>query len=212
MNKSYPLPKLWKSKAIEADCKTAKNLFRKRRSLGPLTAYLKAFSTAEAAAAHVISQLTVILAKPADREMLSDIASKDDLFTALRYLTAPPISADDLNTMLDDTVSPAALRKSSALANALVDLLTDSLDPIRFPWVGKRAPSKHELKAATLASAVVATVQRLQTERRSGEKKMLEDRVWKPYLRGSDSRKCPAPMEELHFQVPARYHAITFGA
>ena len=66
MNKSYPLPKLWKSKAIEADCKTAKNLFRKRRSLGPLTAYLKAFSTAEAAAAHVISQLNVILAKPYD--------------------------------------------------------------------------------------------------------------------------------------------------
>ena len=167
--------KEWTSAEVEADCVKAKADFRARRTAGPLNDYLAEFPSAQAAADNIVANLSRILAIPADQSLLASIVSDQPSFTALRYLAAPPISEDDLDTLLGSSLSARSLRANAALANELVGLLTLSLDPKRFPWIatGKR-PTATQLGAAKLASAVAATIARVQTKRRGDEKEALE--------------------------------------
>ncbi len=71
-----------------------------------------------------------------------------------------------------------ALRNSQALADGLSKLLSNSLDPQRFPWVAEaRAATKSELHAAKLATAVLTAVSAVQAGRRGDERKALEGKV-----------------------------------
>lgn len=176
---AFPKPaKEWTSAEIQADCARAKADFRTRRTAGPLNDYLLEFPTAKAAADNIVANLTRILATPADQSLLAKIVANPSKFTALRYLAAPPISEDDLDTLLGSSLSAKALRENAVLANELVSLLTASLDPKRFAWIaaGKR-PTATELGAAKLASAVAAAIARVQTRRRGDEKAALEDDI-----------------------------------
>ena len=158
---------------------------------GPLNDYLSEFPSAKRAADDIVANLLHILATPADQELLANIVGDRAKFTALRYLVAPPISEDDLDTLLGSSLSATALRKDPVLANELVNLLTTSLDPKRFPWiVSGKPPTAVELGAAKLASAVAAAISRTQTKRRGDEKGALENDVetllqsmgWTPQL------------------------------
>ena len=176
---AFPKPaREWTSAEIQADCAHAKADFRVRRTAGPLNDYLLEFPTAKASADNIVGKLTHILATPADQSLLARIVADPAKFTALRYLAAPPISEDDLDTLLGSSLSATALQKDARLANELVSLLSASLDPKRFPWIaaGKR-PTTTELGAAKLASAVAAAIARVQTRRRGDEKAALEDDI-----------------------------------
>ena len=167
--------KEWTSLEIEADCAKAKADFRARRTAGPLNDYLLEFPNAKAAADNVVANLSRILAVPADQTLLASIVSDPASFTALRYLAAPPISEDDLDTLLGSSLSATALRANAALADELVGLLKLSLDPKRFPWIATgKPPTATQLGAAKLASAVAAAIARVQTKRRGDEKEALE--------------------------------------
>lgn len=167
--------KEWTSAEIAADCAKAKADFRTRRTAGPLNDYLLEFPSTQAAADNIVANLARILATPADQDLLAKIVANPASFTALRYLAAPPISEDDLDTLLGSSLSATALRANAMLANELVSLLKLSLDPKRFPWIatGKR-PTATQLGAAKLASAVAAAIARVQTKRRGDEKQALE--------------------------------------
>lgn len=168
----------WSSAETKADCAKAKADFRARRTAGPLNDYLLEFPSAQAAAHNIVANLVRILATPADQNLLAKIVADPASFTALRYLAAPPISEDDLDTLLGYSLSATALRANAMLADELVGLLKLSLDPKRFPWIatGKR-PTAAQLGAAKLASAVAAAIARVQTKRRGDEKEALEKDV-----------------------------------
>lgn len=170
--------KEWTFAEIKADCAKAKADFRARRTAGPLNDYLLEFPSAKAAADDIVANLARILATPADQELLAKIVGDPARFTALRYLAAPPISEDDLDTLLGSSLSATALRTNAVLANELIGLLKLSLDPKRFPWMatGKR-PTATQLGAAKLASAVAAAIARVQTRRRGDEKEALEREI-----------------------------------
>src|ERR1700691_4432642 len=175
----FPKPaKEWRPSEIEADCAREREEFRKRRLAGPLNDYLEMFPSAKAAADQIVASLPRILASPADQEFLAEIVGDPDKFTALRYLAAPPISEDDLDTLLDNALSATALRNNAQLADELVSLLNTSLDPMRFPWIGKRrGPTAIEKNRAQFATAVAATCQGVQTKRRMMERNDLEEDV-----------------------------------
>ncbi len=191
---AFPKPaREWTSAEIAEDCGKAKADFRARRRTGPLNDYLSEFPTAEKAADDVVANLSRILATPADQALLADIVANQAKFTALRYLVAPPISEDDLNTLLGSSLSATALRRSPELANELVNLLTLSLDPMRFPWIATgKLPTAPELGAAKLASAVAAAIARVQTKRRGDEKEALESDI-EALLQSLDWKKVPTP-------------------
>lgn len=189
--------RIWTLDEISEDCRQAEDHFRLRRISEPLDEYLSEYVAAKAAADTVINQLDAILAVPADQELLASIAGNQALFTALRYLSAPPISDDDLTTLLERRVSATALRRDQAYAARLVQVIRTSIDPKRFPWVHDGAqPSAAQLRTAKVASAVAATIQRVQTKRRGEEKKSLEGSVERLLL-ALNFTKATTPRESI---------------
>lgn len=178
MSLNPPPGRNWTGPEMAADCAASKADFRVRRLSVPLQDYLAEFPSVRAAADHIIANLNAILASPANGALLADVVADPDKFVALRYSAAVPISEDDLTTLIGSKPSSSSLRRNQAQADALATLLRDSLDPNRFPWVGKGVPpTPEEIEAAGLASAVAATIQRVQTIRRGDEKAALEDDI-----------------------------------
>lgn len=170
--------KIFTSEEIKADCQESTRLFRLRRMNEPLGDYLAEFAGAQAAADYVIDKLPALLTSPTDRAELATIVRNPTFNTALRYLTAPPISKDDLNTVMCRSVNGTAIRVDQGFADALMELIRQTIDPKRFPWIAAGAtPTAEELHVAKVASAVVATCQRVQTKRRGDEKAELEGAV-----------------------------------
>lgn len=170
--------KIFTSEEIRQDCQESTRLFRLRRMNEPLGDYLAEFTAAEAAAEYVIDKLPKLLAMPTDRDQLAKIVLNPAYNTALRYLTAPPISKDDLNTVMCRKVTGTSIRKDGEFADGLAELIRQTIDPKRFPWLSTgEFPTTEELNVAKVASAVVATSQRVQTKRRGNEKNELEGAV-----------------------------------
>lgn len=170
--------RIWTFEEIQADCALSEGHFRDRRINEPLDDYLEEYVAAKAAADSVIDQLEEVLADPANGDVLAAIIGNAALFTALRYLAAPPISSDDLNTLLQRNVSATAIRTDQDFANSLAEVIRKSIDPKRFTWLAEGDhPTAEELHTAKVASAVVVTSQRVQTKRRGEEKRGLEGAV-----------------------------------
>lgn len=94
---------------------------------------------------------------------------------AARHLAAPPISADDLKTVLAVLVEEA---DDLTPHEALVEVTLSALDPIRVPWLKDgRLPSSDEVKAAVDWTAGVWASERVRTSRRMAPSKRQEDAV-----------------------------------
>jgi XamI restriction endonuclease len=87
-----------------------------------------------------------------DAELIADIMGDDDTRRAFCYLTAPPISEDDLKTLAEASLSPARLLAQPDSATRIRDIVFRILDPPRFPWLGtNRVPTKEEKKVGATA-------------------------------------------------------------
>lgn len=89
------------------------------------------------------------------------------LLDSLRFLAAPPISEDDLNTLAQ---LPLAKRRkiSVELAQAAVQVLGGMIDTIRCPWIAEQRQSdEHEISAAIRWTAGLMAVERVRTKRRT---------------------------------------------
>jgi hypothetical protein len=87
-----------------------------------------------------------------------------DAWQACRYVCGPPISQEDLWTLVGGSKFK---RVPPALADATAEALRVVVDPVRFGWVeAGRAPTDQERHAAILATTVLWTAQQLGTERR----------------------------------------------
>ena len=169
--------------------------------------YLAEFAALETANSRLVATLARLLSEPVDPELVASLIRDKDLFTALRYLGAPPISEDDLETLIEDRLAWTVIRGDPKRADRIRDVIARILDPKRFPWVRDgRKPTKQEMRAAILASSVVAAAQRVQTARRSDEKHRLESHVHRllaemglkeiePKKIASMARDAPAPGE-----------------
>jgi hypothetical protein len=171
-------PNRWTLDEITRDCQVARDAFRLRRLVDPKAAYEREFESLRKDVEFVVARLPDLLAGAKTQELLAEICGDDRKFMVLRYLQAPPISVDDLETLLDARLTPTALRNDTELAARLGKLLRDSLDQRRFePFLAGRKPSAAASSAAKLATTVAAAIQRVQTERRSDEKAELEGSV-----------------------------------
>lgn len=188
---------VWTFDQITEDCEESTRLFRLRRMHEPLGDYLAEFTGAQAAASHVIDCLQALLNSPTDQTLLAEIVGNPAFFTALRYLTAPPISVDDMETVLCRSVSATAMRTDAMFAEEVVELIRQTIDPKRFPWLtAGTTPTGEELHIAKVSTAVAATIQRVQTKRRGDEKKDLEGAVVR-LLDGIGFRKISTPRNPI---------------
>src|SRR5438477_13172222 len=98
---------VWTSEQLEADLSRAKDLFRHERLEEPLEAYIEAFEEVQDTIENLLEG-TVDLSLLEDQalELLEDSA----MLEGFRYLAGPPISLDDLKTLVDtDSLAPAYL-------------------------------------------------------------------------------------------------------
>lgn len=168
----------WSANEIAQDALVAREDFRRRRFGEPLSRYLDAFSGFETANRWLIDRLEHLLGEPVDTKLIAAALKEERIEVALRYLGAPPISADDLKTLSDSKLAWTKIEKDPQQAQAVRDVIRAILDPKRFPWIKKRRkPTASEKSAAVLASSVLAAAQRVQTARRGDEKALVESAV-----------------------------------
>jgi hypothetical protein len=169
-------PPRWTPEQLTADAEAARVIFRRQRLDEPLDLYRRAFDAFAPVFRELIDRLPGLAA--ADPGTVAAMARKGDHRTAFRYLTAPPISEDDLETLADTKLSARAIEARPDEAARVRDIVLHILDPYRFPWIAqRRAPAAHERDQAVVASAALVAAQKVQTSRRMDAKKAQEDRV-----------------------------------
>jgi hypothetical protein len=110
--------------------------------------------------------------------LIADLVDGRDARKAFRYLTAPPISQDDLETITDAALTPSRLRTDPDSARRIRDTVLMIIDPHRFPWLLEdRQPSEDELERAVIASAALAASSDVSTRRRNTSKDVQEQAV-----------------------------------
>ncbi len=185
------------------DAEEAKTIFRRERLDEPLEIYSRFFGAFVPIFESIIDKLPNLSAAEPDPEVLAGMVRDADQRTALRYLTGPPISEDDLKTLAETTLSPAALRRDPDQARRVRDVVLHIIDPHRFPWVGQpREPAKHEREQAVVASAALVAARKVETARRKDAKDAQEAQV-KELLRGLGFKEVPAREIALLDRAPA---------
>jgi hypothetical protein len=163
---------------LTADAALARSTFRNERLLEPLDLYNQFFVTFADIFRKLIDKLPDIASEPIDVELIAELIDGRDAQKAFRYLTAPPISEDDLKTVADASLTAMRLRTDADSAKRIRDTVLTVIDPHRFPWVAKgRLPSNDERERAVVASAALAASSDVGTRRRSTSKEMQEQAV-----------------------------------
>ena len=176
-------PTSWKHAQLVADAKTARDLFRDERVGEPLALYEKFFARFAEIFRETIDKLPDIASDPVDPALVASLVTGRDQQKAFRYLTAPPISEDDLKALADTTLAPSVLASDPALAKRVRDTVMTILDPHRFPWMIQPRRSKdpkpkaYEIEQAVIASAVLAAAREVETHRRTTSKEGQEQAV-----------------------------------
>jgi hypothetical protein len=99
------------------------------------------------------------------------------LVSPARYITAPPTSEDDLNTLAGGRVT-GRRRITLDLAARAADVVKAACDPIRFPWVDElREPTRTERRTALMWTAGVWAIESLRTLRRGESSRQQEAAV-----------------------------------
>lgn len=183
-------PPRWTAKqlAVEADKSAA--AFRTER-LAPSEAWKQHFTKAKERFAVLFKELGQFAPKGISDTALAS-AYKLNLGEALRYLSGPPISDDDLQTLAGvSTLTPSALITDKVKLRKVFSVIEQTIDPYRFPWIlDKRAPTEAEKSAALLASSVLLAAQRVATARR-GVGKTTQEALVKTFLMSLKFREAP---------------------
>jgi hypothetical protein len=188
----------WTAEELERDRTIAIEEFRKQR--------LAESAERSAAAYEDYSERFGKLFAATDALTCLERSALDDLEIA-RYLTAPPISADDLKVLADvESIAPSRIAADDAIADRLLNTIRHGLDAKRFPWVrrGDR-PSDAERHAALVASSSLAASQRVATNRRNQSKDEQEEAV-RQCLRQAHFQQVPAVSVQSIGQAPEQGH------
>ena len=167
-------PPVWNTSELRNLIEQARAVFRRERLEEPLEQYLEEFEKWQGVFEDIF-EASVDLTSMGEAGFRDLLPGKEYL-EAFRYLTGPPISADDLKTVAEiASLAPSRLASDSETLDKLVAVIASGLDRRRFEWVSEaREASDHERHAAILASAGLLAAQRVQTARRSQAKRKQE--------------------------------------
>lgn len=170
-------PPRWSEAELKRDLAKSTGIFRKSRLEEPLEDYSTHFDSYSGKVEELL-ETTVDLTDNRD-ETITRVLADDGLRQAFRYLPGPPISEDDLETLVDcGAINARELKKNPGMASKVAETVMTCLDRRRFPWVSlNREATEGERQAAVLASASLMATQRTQTIRRNVEKENQEAKV-----------------------------------
>ena len=177
-------PPIWTEQELEAASTRAEEHFREGRHTEPLELYLELFDDYRGVVEEVLEQ-TVDLSQ-LRTQALNLVADKRKL-EVLRYLSGPPISADDLKILLQaKSLASNRFKAEPELVDRLMNFVQDWHDRRRFPWLSESwEPEEHDRNAAILATTALLAMRRFETMRRN-DGKNLQERFVAMQLRHSD--------------------------
>jgi len=166
------MPRRWAADELDQAARTALSRFVAKRLGEGSEPYRRAFEQAR-------PRVEALFEATGDLRALSAEVLRSDpkLIEAARYLTGPPLSQDDLDTVSGGRVSN---RRSIAPALAARALRTIQafLDPFRCPWLASgEKPARPEVHAAIDWTASLWAVERCRTARRGEESAGQEEAV-----------------------------------
>jgi len=140
----------------------------------PLESYLEHFEDAQGVVRDLLEE-TVDLGEFSEKAQ--KILADKKLLRAIRNLSGPPVSTDDLKVVAEvESLAPS--RITADVAKRIAQTMLAVLDRERFPWVGEnREATEEERERAAMASAVLLAAAKVQTERRGGMSRFQEQQV-----------------------------------
>ncbi len=186
---------------LEFARRTSIAAFRRERMEEPLENYLEAFDEYRGETEDLLE--TSVDLVQLEQQALA-IISDSRLLHALRYVTGPPISVDDLKTLTENpSLVPSVLKKDAARVRRIIEAVLIGLDRRRFPWITEgREPTEAERHAAILASAALMATQHVGTKRR-GEAKTEQENKVEAALIAANWKKVPTRVVQTLDDAPA---------
>lgn len=173
-------PTIWTDEQLAEQAQIALEEFVDRRLAEPSGRYLAHVKLRRAAVIRLFKVLAEIDPNSPDLEIVRAILLDEELFDALRYVTGPPVSEDDLGVLVTrkiEGIGKTEIKSNTELPVDVLKLICRLADPFRFPWItAGRVPSVGELRTAIKTTMSMHAVQSLQTERR-GHGKIVEQRL-----------------------------------
>lgn len=173
-------PRIWTEQELEIEAQKALEEFVDRRLAEPGGKYLTHVRARRSAMVRLFKVLAHVDPSDPDPQIVRRVLLDAELFDALRYVTGPPVSEDDLGVLVTRNINglnKTDLKDQDSIPVSVLKLICKLADPFRFPWiVAGRAPTSRELRTAIAATTTMHAAQALQTERR-GHGKLVEQRL-----------------------------------
>ncbi|UFX46131.1 XamI family restriction endonuclease [Bradyrhizobium sp. 41S5] len=180
VSNTSPTPRVWTDIELAEEAQKALEEFVDRRLAEPGGKYLAHIKARRSAILKLFKRLAGVDPNNPDAKIVQSVLLDEELFDALRYVTGPPVSEDDLGVLVTrkiEGISKTELAGNNALPVQVLNLICKLADPLRFPWVAaKRPPTRRELASAIAMTTALHATQSLQTERR-GHGKVVEQRL-----------------------------------
>ena len=193
-------PPIWSEQQLEVSSKRAEAHFRERRHTEPLEVYLELFDDYRGVVEEVLEE-TVDLSQLRTKAL--DLVADKRKLEVLRYLSGPPVSADDLKVLLQaKSLAAGRFKTEPELVDRLMNFVQDWHDRRRFPWLSEsREPEEHDRNAAILATSALLAMRHLETMRRN-DGKNFQERVVAMQLLRSGFRQMPTREVKTLNQAP----------
>ncbi len=193
-------PPIWSERQLEVASECAEEHFREGRHTEPLEVYLELFDDYRGVVEEVLEE-TVDLSRLRTKAL--DLVADRRKLEVLRYLSGPPVSADDLKVLLQaKSLAASRFRAEPELVDRLMSFVQDWHDRRRFPWLSEsREPEEHDRNAAILATSALLAMRRVETMRRN-DGKNLQERFVAMRLRRSGFRQMPTREVKTLNQAP----------
>lgn len=173
-------PAIWSRDELVAEAQVALEEFVTRRLAEPDGLYVSHVKARRKTIFQLFKALADITIHGPKVHAVRTILLNEELFDALRYLSGPPISEDDLGVLVTRSlrgIRKNELKRSDSLPLDVLNLINRLADPSRFPWIASgRRPSFGEVRCAIRATTALHASQSMQTERR-GYGKVVERRL-----------------------------------
>lgn len=193
-------PIVWTVEELERARQEAAKAFRRSRLEEPLEMYLEYFDKYLGVFENLLEQ-TVDLSTL--NEQAADLLKSRDTQDALRYLTGPPISLDDLRELAEAKISGAAIQRDPETVNRVLQVIRNGIDRRRFPWFTDAGEvTEADRTAAVLASAALVAAQKTATWRRTTERTQQEGWVEDVLLEMGFEKISPRRVK-THSEFPA---------
>ncbi len=163
---------IWTDDELEEDRLRAIEVFIQRWQLTGTIPWERAFSSLE-------PQVMELFARSSDLLALQGtlLTNNPAFLPLLRFLSSPPVSEDDLNTLVG--INVAKKRKVTIeQAERIIEVITAALDPARLPWVrDKRSPTSEERVVAVKWTTGLLALERLRTDKRMSSSRSQQELV-----------------------------------